>query len=545
MIAERRLIPALIPGLYTFGFLMLWIPAGLAYFLSDDFSLIRNVQTGGLFGIWSGSGSRFFRPVISMSIFMDHLLWGVLPVGYHLSNLLFHLANSILVYFLVIEIQNAVMSGGQNDRGVASRAALLFLVLPSHGEAIFWISARTDLIATVFFQMSLIAGLRTLTAPSIIPILISWATAAIAYLSKESALTLLPLYIAVMLLSRYPRCLGNTYLRSGIIQAGGHAALLTAFWIWRYDRIGDWIGGYGLDIHIPVLNPAKLINIPIMMCRSLMPYQSDRTVFVLSVASTLLLVLVVMMRMVRETRRTILGTSFRYMLLLAISLLPVFPLGTSITDMQGERLVYAPSVFSVCLLSLWIKQSVPGKAYHHIWLLIPGLCLAFLARSSVIYAQAGQLSKEIVSEICSLEPVNLALINLPDNLRGAYIFRSCLPDALIISCDRQVAVSIYCTHPIDSRNTVIDSNLDPRWITLRFPAEWMTRPDFNVLPGRTGDIPARISENQLRISWDTLPVNAIPIMYSGGALHRLTRPEVPLSASVTASPLATLEVTNH
>ncbi len=545
MIAGRRLCPALIPGLYTLGFLLLWIPAGLSHLLSDDFSLVRNIQTGGMFGIWSGAGSRFFRPVISLSIYLDHLLWGVEPLGYHLTNLLFHLTNSVLIYFLVLELQIVLSPDDRGVRDAARATALLFLILPSHGEAIFWIAARTDLIATVFFQISLIAFLRALQSSSVIPILISWTAAVIAYLSKESTIALVPLCIAITVLRRHPGDSRSSALRTVIICSGGHLVLLAAFWTWRSVRIGEWIGGYGTDAHIPLLNPAKLINLPVMMCRSVLPYQSNQIVFGLSVVIVCMFVLAGALRLAPDTRRIHRQASIRCALLLAISLIPVFPLGTSITDTQGERLVYAPSLFSVCLLSFFLNSSEPGKTSGRLNRLIPILCLAFLARSSVMYAQAGQLSQKIVSELCSLEPANLALINLPDNLRGAYVFRSCLPDALILGCDRQVVVTVCCTHPIDSRNTRIDCDLDSRGLTLRFPAKWMTRPDFKVLPGRSGDTPATVSGNQLRIEWDALPTDAIPIMYSAGSLHRLRRPGVLSSASVITSPMATLEVANH
>ena len=50
--------------------------------------------------MYSHTGSVAYRPVLSTSFFFDHWIWGKNPFGYHLTNLILHLCNSVLVYFL-------------------------------------------------------------------------------------------------------------------------------------------------------------------------------------------------------------------------------------------------------------------------------------------------------------------------------------------------------------------------------------------------------------------------------------------------------------
>ena len=45
--------------------------------------------------------SPYYRPLLFLSFFVDHLFWGLNPFGYHLTNLLIHLANVMLVFYLV------------------------------------------------------------------------------------------------------------------------------------------------------------------------------------------------------------------------------------------------------------------------------------------------------------------------------------------------------------------------------------------------------------------------------------------------------------
>src|SRR5262245_60077312 len=50
-----------------------------ASFQSDDYSVLAAVRRAGPFALWSGPGSTaplFLRPVVSASLFLDHLVWG-------------------------------------------------------------------------------------------------------------------------------------------------------------------------------------------------------------------------------------------------------------------------------------------------------------------------------------------------------------------------------------------------------------------------------------------------------------------------------------
>jgi histidinol dehydrogenase len=44
-----------------------------------------------------GEHSGFYRPVVSLSYFLEFRLWGLTPLGYHVTNLLLHLAATLLV----------------------------------------------------------------------------------------------------------------------------------------------------------------------------------------------------------------------------------------------------------------------------------------------------------------------------------------------------------------------------------------------------------------------------------------------------------------
>jgi len=48
----------------------------------------------------AGSGETSYRPVVTLSYFIDYSIWKLNPFGYHLTNILLHIFNVILLFFL-------------------------------------------------------------------------------------------------------------------------------------------------------------------------------------------------------------------------------------------------------------------------------------------------------------------------------------------------------------------------------------------------------------------------------------------------------------
>jgi protein O-mannosyl-transferase len=133
----------------------------------------------------------YYRPLITFSYRIDRALWGLNPAGYHLTNLLWHLLATFLVY------QVALRTTGR--LATAWAGAMLFAVLPAHTEAIGWIQGRVDLVSATFVLVTLLALVKAQAAPGSA----GWRWAAVAgltflaaLLSKESSAAL-PLAWAV------------------------------------------------------------------------------------------------------------------------------------------------------------------------------------------------------------------------------------------------------------------------------------------------------------------------------------------------------------
>jgi protein O-mannosyl-transferase len=87
-----------------------------------------------------------YRPFRDVSHALDFAVWGENAVGYHLTNIIIHAANTVLVLLLVRRFTA--------DLWMAGLAALIFAVHPIQTDAVTYISGRRDILFTLFYLAS-------------------------------------------------------------------------------------------------------------------------------------------------------------------------------------------------------------------------------------------------------------------------------------------------------------------------------------------------------------------------------------------------------
>lgn len=125
-------------------------------------------------GHYTQSGEESYRPVVTLTHFMDYAVFGLRPWGYHFMNVLFHLAASLTLLYLFQALNLTNLA--------AFCAALLFMVHPLNSETVNMVSYREDLLAGLFVSAAFAALLKDRLL-----ICSLWYIAAL--LSKESALS--------------------------------------------------------------------------------------------------------------------------------------------------------------------------------------------------------------------------------------------------------------------------------------------------------------------------------------------------------------------
>ncbi len=124
---------------------------------------------------------RFFRPIATVSLQIDTLLWGNNPLGFHLTSLLIHCINGLLLFILFSELLG---------EKTAFFGALLFSLHPVNSEVVSWISCRFDLLALFFGLLSLLSLYQYISTERKIALLATFVFGLFSMLSKETGIML-------------------------------------------------------------------------------------------------------------------------------------------------------------------------------------------------------------------------------------------------------------------------------------------------------------------------------------------------------------------
>lgn len=130
-----------------------------------------------------------FHPLSMLSLAFDYQIAGFEPWIYHLTNLLLHVINTILVFWLVFLLFDNVK--------IALVAAALFGVHTLHAESVVWVSERKDVLHTLFFLSSIIAYLKYLQKNNGQHYLVSLMLFVLALLAKGQAVSLAVTLVAI------------------------------------------------------------------------------------------------------------------------------------------------------------------------------------------------------------------------------------------------------------------------------------------------------------------------------------------------------------
>ena len=168
--------------------LLLYARAGSAWFFEDDLQWLAGTLTFEPASLVDFSSQvHFYRPIVALYFWLATPLFSGSPVLFHWANNALHAINGVLVFVVA-------MSLGYR-RGFAMAAAMFFVTMPAYVEAVAWVSALAEPVATFFALISvygLVRGRRERSAGWTIGSIVAFALALMAH---ESAAVLLPVLL--------------------------------------------------------------------------------------------------------------------------------------------------------------------------------------------------------------------------------------------------------------------------------------------------------------------------------------------------------------
>ena len=136
--------------LITVVAIIAYMPSISGGFIWDDYLLLVDnplvKASDGLHQIWCTAQAIDYWPATNTSFWIEWRMWGMNSTGYHVTNLVLHIAESLLVWIILrkLSIPGALL------------AALLFAVHPVNVESVAWIAQRKNTMAMLFFLLSIL-----------------------------------------------------------------------------------------------------------------------------------------------------------------------------------------------------------------------------------------------------------------------------------------------------------------------------------------------------------------------------------------------------
>ena len=170
---NRSLILSLIfTGVVTF---IVYLPALNNGFVTWDDNIyvynntmIRNLNLQLIQSAFSSFNASNWHPLTWLSHAFDYAIWELNPAGHHLTSIILHSINALLVTLLTIRLIETLQREKKRPFSHASEhkvlvgvtAGVLFGIHPLHVESVAWISERKDVLSTFFFLLSILFYLR-------------------------------------------------------------------------------------------------------------------------------------------------------------------------------------------------------------------------------------------------------------------------------------------------------------------------------------------------------------------------------------------------
>ena len=405
-----------------------------SFFVADDFAYLHDIAASKSPSIiFSALAERYFRPMVVLAYYFNYQISALDPFSYHLTVVLLNVVNSWLIFLLGRALGAPPF--------VAPLAGLLFLVFGGHAEAITWIGGMADPLVTMFVLIALLVFLRALTheRPLGFAVAIS-ALFAAALLSKESAAVLPLLLIAATALRRSD---GVGLLRAPrllVITLAGMAVVLAGYLLLRQSILGFSLvnlEGLGTNSHPIATTRAFII-------RSFLP-QGELALTIFMHRFDILLGLPIVGLLAWGLTKSDLKSLAFMAFCFAIALAPVLPLSIAMATTESERLIYMSSAFASLLL-VWFLGAVLQQPR-----VLAAIVLMCAAGNIVALTRINQNWLEAASIVNSAMPTfadavrthrrgstSVFFLNVPDNVRGAYVFRRGFHEALKMAAPEEM-----------------------------------------------------------------------------------------------------------
>jgi len=355
--------------------------------------LIRSLSPSSIIGAFTSYDPELYVPLTTLSYQFNYLVAGLHPFIYHFTNLALHILNVFGVVWVVFLLCKR--------KSVAIAAGLLFAVHPLNTEAVAWASARKDVLATVFFLLTIGWYIRFLRTGAQRYRFWSVMAFLLALLSKVTVI-LTP--VVLLLIDWYE---GRSLDREAVKEKWSHLLLAVVFgmiaWFGKATSGSFFFEKVLIGMKSIIFYPMKLLW-P-MHLSAIYPYTSPITLstpdLFFSTAAVIALCVVVY---IFRRHRTIVFAWLFYLLMLLPTLTNITRGRNELLDVifASDRYAYIPIIALLLLVGLFF--AFLRDRWRHI--ADGGLALLLCALAVAAYAQSltWKDSRSLFTQVLAVYP---------------------------------------------------------------------------------------------------------------------------------------------
>ncbi len=341
----------------------------------------------------------------------------------------FHALNA----FLIWKIASVILEKSKRGRSwrISIAAALIFLVSPYQTEVVAWGPTIHYLICCGLLLLSVLLLIRYTETNALKTFIIILALFTVAWFTHEIAIVFPVIAFVVMCYKKWHR----EFLRVARVVG---VLILFGFLFFVFNRLilGQWIGHYGAETHLNfslaqlgsawlkyLLKYLFLLDAEIFSSISSSIYKFSDT----PLAGWFFLIAVFVFGVVFIYRTysdtTVVRAWMMFLLLFFVAVVPVFNLYfPTWINIQGDRLGYLASAF-FSLFAAFLILSFSRQLRYPLFFALFISEISFLQTNIQSWRKASIVSESLEQNFNQFEAKKIYMLAVPDNFRGAYMYR--------------------------------------------------------------------------------------------------------------------------
>jgi hypothetical protein len=151
-------------------------------YIAENRHIQQGLTTESVTWALTATDISYWQPMTLLSLILDYELYGLNPLGYHLTNLLLHLLNTLLLFLVLKRMTGSIWR--------SAFVASLFALHPLNVESVAWATERKNVLSTTFWMLTMWTYVLYVERPVIVRYVLVFLCFALGLMSKPMLVTL-------------------------------------------------------------------------------------------------------------------------------------------------------------------------------------------------------------------------------------------------------------------------------------------------------------------------------------------------------------------